>query len=1361
MDELGLYSTYDNICKYLLKDNSFDISLGEYHEILKNREKNNYKGHTFFDLNILTLYDEVIDVFKYNNFLIKNCNFSFLKVTRNMYQGRVHVFFSETESKFGVKTENINGIEKKNDTKSYNKKGNKTIKINDKKNFIINLKVCGNVVANIKDVLKDTFDSLIFYMIDKYNIKLKINHSYRVKETTNYILLNEEIYKFLYNEDYFRIDLNKLQFDIKDYSFIFYKNVTNFVDYFKYIKDIHSSAYIISLLVRILADKNRIQKYSAQLFFTKRNDECICSLYLRFIKQNQNSFEKAFFNSKLVCIKNIIDSLISLIEETKKRLMNGKNLTYPDEFLLCSFVKSFYSFKLIDLENFKRNNQGLLYNKNELKKNGEYHIPIVKKELNNKQTNINEKDTCLENNSLKCKLNEIKNNKFSNLKNNTNMHNNNNEDSNKSNEENEKKTEMRLSCYDILKSKYSHKKYTIRSDDLTEINENNNCNIGNIQPCNSNHNNRNNRVRNSRHDENNIITHCKNNNSNVDINNKNDYINKSNSNIRNNINEDRNSNYSEKNNKSGGRNNKYNNNSDIEMNNNNNNKNKKHFELKNSYNAKLSSNNRRNSFNFKSTNKTNDIMSINNESCENIKNYEEKIHYDIKNDSKSKRDNKLKNYIDKKCINNITSPELFYTLNGNDIEISVDLHEEYNNKKLLNKVQNNTNTNTNIDNINSDKLINTNEKDNMNKEHENNNILNLKRNSLNEEIFNKNDNKIRENNYEEICENTTNDDIYKSVSEEIFNNFKKKESELYKNSGNKRKIKEYKISTDKNIIFDQMVIEDDSKENRICINNVRNRIDFSKNNEEERENENLRNLNEIRKKKLINIYENNNNKINSVHNVNSKDDDHTNQINLYDYCSYYSSFSNHDNPENYMNNREIQNSEEIRVNQNVQNEEKTENNEELKNKDLQDDEILKDDIEINEEIENNEINRKTEENDNIKNYYFFEEENIINRKEEIIDNPYLISNITNNCKILLNCLYEELPIKNEVSSDGEKKEIDNFSVIKKISENFIYLNNHDKVNVINVLYNYESLLKRILHYEYIKKDYSFEIETCKFYLDHISYNQEKDSNEKSSNEKDFIEKYFNVKDINEKYLNEKDIMNSVSDYDKYMNENHLIHCEKAKKKNTYNFLENNKINKLVDKINYYDEKIKILHKIISTYTKINLSHLDNIKSYVELTEYIKLCSFKIYHNESISENENENIYLNNFKMQINEIKYKNNYCNDIFYENVNNYKFEKDEKKDLYLKKPKDLENAKKCKNILKRKFQNCFNEINTCDNRNGKEIVLNNSIFDNKIKYNKNQNIFNHSCSNMIHDNTSTNFKQKKKFGNDSISTRTQRASF
>ncbi|KJP89913.1 hypothetical protein AK88_00369 [Plasmodium fragile] len=410
MDQSLESLSYEYIRECLRTNSSYDVSVSKYHEAVKSRQggrtgratadgatadgaaadaaaaggatvdkgaktmqkstgkaKANSTMYSLFDMNMVTLYEELLEVFSYNQIVIKNCNFTFSKINKTTYQGRVFVCFvmngahvsapasapasasssssasaaapasTTSNEHVKIKTEDSNALVTQPDTNPIRRK---------KSSILHSLKVKGNKVSNVKEVLKDTFDTLIFFMINRYNIKLKINHPYRVKETCSYVIKNEEVYKFLRHDNYFRIDLNKLHYDINDYSFVFKMNITQFSDFFKYIKHIHSCAYLISLLIRIIADKNKIHKYSSQLFFCKRNEECLCNLYMSFVKQNQESFQKIFFNSKLVSMDNIIPSKVSLIEEVKKKIIKRRDLTYPDELFICSFVKSFYTFKV-------------------------------------------------------------------------------------------------------------------------------------------------------------------------------------------------------------------------------------------------------------------------------------------------------------------------------------------------------------------------------------------------------------------------------------------------------------------------------------------------------------------------------------------------------------------------------------------------------------------------------------------------------------------------------------------------------------------------------------------------------------------------------------------------------------------------------------------------------------------------------------------------------------------------------------------------------------------------------------------------------------------------------------------------------
>ncbi|EAA22349.1 protein serine/threonine kinase-1 [Plasmodium yoelii yoelii] len=112
------------------------------------------------------------------------------------------------------------------------------------------------------------------------------------------------------------------------------------------------------------------------------------------------------------------------------------------------------------------------------------------------------------------------------------------------------------------------------------------------------------------------------------------------------------------------------------------------------------------------------------------------------------------------------------------------------------------------------------------------------------------------------------------------------------------------------------------------------------------------------------------------------------------------------------------------------------------------------------------------------------------------DCQYEINKRDSNPNHILTPICNKVPMKNEFYSEEEKQEFDNINIIQRINKDFCYLNNNDKINVIKILCSYRAYLKKILNYEYMKQDFSFEVETCIFYLDYINYNKKNRNNRK-------------------------------------------------------------------------------------------------------------------------------------------------------------------------------------------------------------------------------------------------------------------------
>ncbi|CXI98996.1 conserved Plasmodium protein, unknown function [Plasmodium berghei] len=1465
MDELDKLITYEYIREYLFKNNKYDIPLGEYHKILKCREgkEGHNKKYSSFDLNVLTLYDELIDVFRYNNYFIKKCEFTFLKISRNTYQGRSHISFeksgSEIKTSKGNKKCENNGSEISTNIPLRNKNNNNNEKCKEnydskQKEISYNCIVDGNKVSNIKDVLKDTFDALIFYMIDKYNIKLRMNHSYKIQEISNYSITNEEVFKFLKNDNYYRIDLNKLQYDINDYSHLFYKNITQFIDFFKYMKDIHSCAYLISLLIRIIADKNKIQKYSSQLFFCKRNDECISNLYINYVKQHQDNFQKIFFNSKLVNINNIIASKISLIEEVKKKIIHRKDLIYPDELVICSFVKSFYNFKPLNNENennkkelnFQKNkilsnnptsnnnafltpyNQDLQNKKtkkifsNEMKFKGESIIvkdsddnlnepnkQIIQINIENDIINkdnlestvsssINNINSITDINNSEYTSNELKKKKKKNnstiidtienispqetpnITNNTNDNlitnnskNKNNNEVLKTNIEEDKKSESttksdknKLSCYEILKKRSFIRCSTRLSSknmskdvikDLSIIQNKNNNNSNNI---NANIN---------RHKNNNRFNNYNNNGGNKRNDNKqtNKISNNKNDNKHNNSNKEELKDSEKKkntNNKVCAENEKKQISNEIETNINPQKNNEqvntektKHIDngeksniekeqseanskKKEKNTDKKKNDNEQNSGNSDDE-KDDNIMKTSTEEKNVNSNISKKTRIDLtyNNDKKKtndyqinyKKDDKYLSFNKRSIIDSYeetdesedtydtddlcdsknsesdeeTSEENIWKekKNGDTIEQDYIFNKKektYNKKVIKNKKIKRDKYCENE--FSTDDFIVYNNWDNRN---EHNNVSNKKNQKY---IFSKNlYTKIIDNHYDKYRKQKYIYDKYMRNS-----NYKERISDIinitnipfwdkitnFSNSNEFTNISDFHYMINmhninnrckcNNIINDHMCLNSGNYFNDTCIFN-KDKIGLKKrklfeNNQHEynlnKSNSHLRSSSFIYNNKYTpKIYTNNELSPNNKY-INYNDDDsvyikhikrHMNNIgknkNIYrktnsDIDENISKIKNKYTKSNSSMDYEINTKYKKsckRINSNFSdnnwiNKENYRNsnksNIEMMGKNKKDEYFINNNEKYSEEYEGRKKIKRRKIID--KNDSHFDKNNVKNKQYYCQDDKeYEMNKKDSQSNHILTSICNKVPMKNEFYSEEEKQEFDNINIIQRINKDFCYLNNNDKINVIKILCNYRAYLKKILNYEYMKQDFSFEIETCIFYLDYINYNTKNRNNKKdeisdkmnnhydnnySSTSSNVDENNRNTNNVirnNNVYydidrLNKSIYQNKPYNSDK-INDNNFLKNKTNKKGeellcNSFIFLENDKKKKLIKKIALYTNKIKALHQIIASYTKINLLNIGKIKNYIQIANYVKKYPYYFYYNDQISDEEESN-----------------------------------------------------------------------------------------------------------------------------------------
>ncbi|KEG04846.1 hypothetical protein YYE_00421 [Plasmodium vinckei vinckei] len=1456
MDELDKFLTYEYIREYLFKNSRYDIALGEYHKVLKCREgkEGHNKKYSSFDLNVLTLYDELIDVFRYNNYFIKKCEFTFLKISRNTYQGRSHISFGRN----GSETKTINNpLRNKNDESK-------------KKEINYNCIVDGNKVSNIKDVLKDTFDALIFYMIDKYNIKLRMSHSYKIQEISNYSITNEEVFKFLKNDNYYRIDLNKLQYDINDYSHLFYKNITQFIDFFKYMKDIHSCAYLISLLIRIIADKNKIQKYSSQLFFCKRNDECISNLYINYVKQNQDNFQKIFFNSKLVNIHNIIASKISLIEEVKKKIIHRKDLIYPDELVICSFVKSFYNFKPMKPEN-ENPKKDLLFQRSKLLSNNpttnnvlstSYHQDIQNKktkkvllnEIKSKGDSIIVKDShntfnesdkqiikinleneIIDNDNLESTVASSVNNinpitdvnnteytsneskkirqkndstiidslEIENVEKNTNNSSTTNKSKNRSNSESfkeniedDKKSESttksdknKLSCYEILKKRSITRCSTrlstknMAKDDIKDLsnaqnknsNHSNNNNTNNNRPKNNNRsNNHNNNAGNKRNDSK---------RTNSTSNNKSD--NKYNSSTKEgtkNIEKKPNTNT---NNKTNAENEK-----------------KPNTNTNNKTNAENEKKQISNGIKKKETNinpqKSNEKVTIekkthidsreksNNEKKNTEANSKEKTNTDKKKNDNKKDDNIMKNDKEEKNEDSSKSKKTENDVtNNNDTKKASDYQTSYkkdDNYLLFNKkrcfIDSYEETDESEDTYDTDDLCDSKDpeideetttddrimkekvaKEKVGKEKngkifEQDNIFNKREKMYNKKIIKKR--KIKRDRY--FGSDTSTDDYiaYNSWdSRNGYNNVSNKKNKrniFSKNVYTKMLDNHYDKYRKQKYLYDKYMRNPNYKErmsniinmsniplwsripnfsnpdefanisnflymlnmhninNRCKCNNIINdyvclnsgnhfndnyifnedKIGLKKrklyeNNSHEY---NMNNFKQMRKsdshlqfnsfiynnKNVPKFYNNNNNEY-----INYNDEDsidikrHMNNIEK-NKNIYGKSNSDIGENDNKIKNRYIQSIEsnstmdyEIdakykksckRINSNVSDHNWI-NKENYKNSNRSNIEMMKRNkngeqfINNDEEYSEYEERKKIKERKIIDKNSVYPDQSYIKNKQYYFngDKEYETNKRDENLNHILTPICNKIPMKNEFYSEEEKQEFDNINIIQKINEDFCYLNNNDKINVIKILCSYRAYLKKILNYEYMKQDFSFEVETCIFYLDYINYNNKNrntrkdeipdkmnnqdDSSYSSTNSNEDENNNLNVnsrsKNNNLYYdidrLKRNLYQNRAYNNDKRNDSNFLKNRTNKKGDdllcNPFNFVENDKKKKLIKKIASYTNKIKALHQIITSYTKINLLNIGKIKNYIQIANWVKKYPYHFYYNEQLPDAEEE------------------------------------------------------------------------------------------------------------------------------------------
>lgn len=178
-----------------------------------------------FDEVILSLYTDLVDLMNYNNFFIKDCIVTFIFVDKDVYKGKLDLYFGRIEEENKNSFNNM-GNEYLNDYDDNKEKDNMIEKRNDNNIyddineyiFFEHYEIYGNKINNIKDILRNTFECLFFGMVEQYNIILKINYCHRIKEIYNYILFNEEIYKTLEHADYIEIDINNNIELIKNYT---------------------------------------------------------------------------------------------------------------------------------------------------------------------------------------------------------------------------------------------------------------------------------------------------------------------------------------------------------------------------------------------------------------------------------------------------------------------------------------------------------------------------------------------------------------------------------------------------------------------------------------------------------------------------------------------------------------------------------------------------------------------------------------------------------------------------------------------------------------------------------------------------------------------------------------------------------------------------------------------------------------------------------------------------------------------------------------------------------------------------------------------------------------------------------------
>ncbi|SOV24312.1 conserved Plasmodium protein, unknown function [Plasmodium sp. DRC-Itaito] len=331
-----------------------------------------------FDEVILSLYTDLMDLMNYNNFFIKDCVFTFILDDKDGYKGKLDLYFvrieKEKEEEEEEENKNCSNDMAKEYLNSYDdnkekdnvlkkKKSNNNIyDNNDRYIFFEHYEIYGNIKNNIKDILRNTFECLFFGIVEEYNIILKINYCNRIKEIYNYILFNEEIYKSLEYTDYIKIDINKIHFDIIDYSFIFSKNIKKFVNYLKYVKDIHSCSYFISLLIRNIAYINNIYKYTSQLFIYNNSSNEYNTIFLRFdINNKKEIFEKIGILKKKITSENVIDIDICIYDNIKNIFINKYNMSFPEEHIILSYVQYYYVYKPVNMKKYSDYNTNYSY----------------------------------------------------------------------------------------------------------------------------------------------------------------------------------------------------------------------------------------------------------------------------------------------------------------------------------------------------------------------------------------------------------------------------------------------------------------------------------------------------------------------------------------------------------------------------------------------------------------------------------------------------------------------------------------------------------------------------------------------------------------------------------------------------------------------------------------------------------------------------------------------------------------------------------------------------------------------------------------------------------------------------------------